>query len=620
MMDVGLHPKIKLLAYAEVEEVTGYIGNFQVKVRQKARYVNADECVACEECAKVCPVVVPDEHQVGLASRKAIYIPFAQSVPSSFLIDMESCLGNNPIACAKCKEVCDKKCIDFDQKDEMIHLDVGVTIVATGMDVFDPTSYEEYKYSKYENVLSSWEFEILTGPGYVSAGELLRPTDRKLPKSIGFIQCVGSRSEKRGMPYCSNICCMNTVKDTLFLKDHHPEMECLVFYMDIRAFGKQYEELYKRSRVAGVKYIRGLPGDICEDPATKNLIIHVENTTTGKIEKHELEMLVLSVGVIPRPETSQIQRLFTLSQSPDGFLMESHYQLNPIDSPTQGVFLAGCCESPKDIKSSVIQASGAASRAGRLLAKGRVNIEAITSSLDPEKCTSCGLCVKVCPYGAIKQEKKKVPPIVIEAACKGCGTCGPECKFAAITLKHFEDHQILSMIDSMLDLKPEEKICTFACNWCSYAGADLAGLSRLQYPPNTRIIRTMCSGRVDEEFIWHAFRKGAPVVLISGCHFADCHYIDANRWTQKRVEKIWDKMEKFGLRPERLQLEWCSAAEATRWQKMMIAIEEIRKTVTKKEIEKAVTILSAEKEKQQKKREKKQKKIAAKEKEIVTAS
>jgi heterodisulfide reductase subunit A len=276
------------------------------------------------------------------------------------------------------------------------------------------------------------------------------------------------------------------------------------------------------------------------------------------------------------------------------------------------VFLAGCCESPKDIKASVIQASGAAARAGRLLSKGKVTIEAITSMVNPENCNACGLCVRVCPYKAIRQEQKKVPPVVIEAACKGCGTCGPECKSDSITLKHFRDHQIISMIDTMLENKPEEKICTFACNWCSYAGADLAGLSRLQYPSNARIIRTMCSGRVGEEFIWHAFKKSAPVILLSGCHFADCHYIDANRWTQKRVEKIWDKMEKFGMRPERLQLEWCSAAEATRWQTIMIAVEEIRKTVKKSEIVESVNAILAEEEKQRKKKERQAKKAKEK--------
>jgi len=595
-MDVGRHPKINLLAYSEIEEITGYIGNFHVKVRKKARYVYEEPCTACDECVKVCPVVMPDEHQLGLSTRKAIYIPFAQAVPASYLINMEDCLGNNPIACGKCAEVCDPKCIDFDQQDEFVEFDVGVAIVATGMYVCDPTILDEYRYTKYENVITSWEFEILTGPGYVTKGELLRPTDRKPPKNIAFIQCVGSRSEKRGNPYCSNICCMNTVKDTLFLKEHHPEIDCSVFYIDIRSFGKGYEELYKRSKAVGVKYIRGIPGDIVEDPKTKNLIVTVENTTTGKIEKHEFEMVVLSIGVIPRPETEQIQRALTLSKAPGGFLMESHYQLDPIDSPTGGVFLAGCCESPKDIKSSVIQASGAASRAETLLTTGKVKVEAITSTIIPDMCKACGICADACPYGSITVDRKaKTPAVVVEAACKGCGTCGAECRFDAIEMKHFTDRQIMAMIDAMFEEKPEEKICIFACNWCSYGGADLAGLSRMQYPPNGRIIRTMCSGRVDEKFIWHAFKKGAPVVLVSGCHFADCHYINANRWTQKRIEGMWNKLERKGIRPERLQLEWVSAAEAVKWTKVMHAVEDLRKTVTKEEIEETKKILSDKK-------------------------
>jgi len=595
-MDVGRHPKINLLAYSEIEEITGYIGNFHVKVRKKARYVYEEPCTACDECVKVCPVVMPDEHQLGLSTRKAIYIPFAQAVPASYLINMEDCLGNNPIACGKCAEVCDPKCIDFDQQDEFVEFDVGVAIVATGMYVCDPTILDEYRYTKYENVITSWEFEILTGPGYVTKGELLRPTDRKPPKNIAFIQCVGSRSEKRGNPYCSNICCMNTVKDTLFLKEHHPEIDCSVFYIDIRSFGKGYEELYKRSKAVGVKYIRGIPGDIVEDPKTKNLIVTVENTTTGKIEKHEFEMVVLSIGVIPRPETEQIQRALTLSKAPCGFLMETHYQLDPIDSPTGGVFLAGCCESPKDIKSSVIQASGAASRAETLLTTGKVKVEAITSTIIPDMCKACGICADACPYGSITVDRKaKTPAVVVEAACKGCGTCGAECRFDAIEMKHFTDRQIMAMIDAMFEEKPEGKICIFACNWCSYGGADLAGLSRMQYPPNGRIIRTMCSGRVDEKFIWHAFKKGAPVVLVSGCHFADCHYINANRWTQKRIEGMWNKLERKGIRPERLQLEWVSAAEAVKWTKVMHAVEDLRKTVTKEEIEETKKILSDKK-------------------------
>lgn len=598
MMDAGRHPKIKLFAYSEVEEISGYIGNFHIKVRKKARYVDETECNACAECIKSCPVVVPDEHQVGLGVRKAIYLPFAQAIPSAYLIDMKSCLGNNPIACGKCAEVCEKKCINYDDYDKFIEFDVGVVVVATGMDVYDPTILDEYRFTKYENVLTSMEFEILTGPGYVTNGELLRPTDKRVPKSIGFIQCVGSRVLKRGNPYCSNICCMNTVKDTLYLKEHYPDIDAYVFYMDIRAFGKGFEDLYRRSQAMGVKYIRGIPGAMEEVPENKNLILTVENTTTGKIEKHELEMVVLSVGAIPRIDRDEFRRLLTLSTTSDGFYMEAHPKLAPVDTPTSGIFLAGCAEFPKDVKDSVTQASGAAARAETILSKDKIKIEAITAKVNPELCTSCGICEQVCPFHAITVDRKnKKPAIIIEAVCKGCGTCAAECRFSAITMRHLKDEQIIAMIDAMLEEHPEQKIVAFACNWCSYAGADTAGLSRIQYPPNARLIKTMCSGRVDEKFVWHAFKKGAPIVLISGCHFADCHYIDANRWTQKRIESLWDKMERKGIRPERLQLEWCSAAEASRWATIMQAVEELRKTVTHDEIQETKKIL-LEKKKQ----------------------
>jgi len=586
MMDVGRHPKIKLYAYSEVEKVSGYIGNFKVKVRKKARYVDETKCNICGECVKVCPVAVPDEYQMGFSSRKAIYIQLPQAVPSSYVINMKDCLGNNPIACGKCAEVCDKKCIDYDMQDQFIDLEVGAVVVATGLDVYDPTQLDEYGYTRFENVITSLEFERLICAGGPTQGHFIRPKDHQTPKSIGFIQCVGSRSEKRGNPYCSNICCMNTVKDTVLLKDHYPEIEAKVFYMDMRAFGKGFEDLFKRSKESGVKYIRGIPGDIEQDPKTGNLLLTVENTTTGKIEKHDLEMLVLSIGYVSRWNNDPIQPLLTLSRTQDGFYLESHPKLKPIDAPTKGVFFAGVAESPKDIKDSVTQASAAAARAGIILAQDKLTVEAITSIVDKDLCTACEICYRACPFKSIIVDKeKKIPAEIIEAACAGCGTCGAECPFGAVTMRHFTDRQIFSQIDAILEENPEEKVVTFACNWCSYAGGDMAGISRLQYPTTSRLIRTMCSGRVDEQFVLYAFQKGAPVVLVSGCHFADCHYIDANRWTQRRVERLWDKLERKGIRPERLQLEWISAAEGQKFAKVMRAMEEMRKKVTKEEIE-----------------------------------
>ncbi len=582
MMDVGRHPKITLLTYSEVETISGYVGNFTVRVRKKARYVNETECTACGECEPVCPVVTLDEFQMGLSSRRAIYLPFPQAVPSAYLIDIEKCLGDEPIACGKCMERCDKQCIDLDDQDRIIAFDVGAVVVATGMDLYDPTPLDEYGYTRYPDVITSIEFERLISAGGPTEGHLIRLSDRQKPQRIAFIQCVGSRSTTRGNPYCSNICCMNTVKDTLLLKDHYPEIEVTVFYMDIRAFGKGFEDLYRRSREAGVRYIRGLPGEV--EQVDGRLLLTVENTTANRIEQHPADMVVLSVGGIPRQESEPIRQLLTLSRSPDGFLLEAHPKLRPVDAPSKGVFFAGCVESPKDIKDSVTQAGAAAARAQILLNQDHITLEAITAVVHVEKCTACGLCVRVCPFGAIEWEKKQ-PARVIEAACAGCGTCAAECRFGAIEMRHFSDQTIIAQIEAMLDLPhPEEVVVAFACNWCSYAGADLAGTSRLQYPPNARLVRTMCSGRVDPAFVWQAFQLGAPVVLVSGCHFADCHYIDANRQTVRRVDALWDALEKQGLRPERLQLEWVSAAEGQKWAWVMENMERLRATVTPEEV------------------------------------
>lgn len=617
MMDVGRHPKINLLTYSEIENIGGYIGNFNVTVRKKARFVNEKDCNACTECEKVCPVVVPDEFQQGFSSRKAIYMPFPQAVPSSYILNNENCLGHNPIACGKCADVCEKNCIDFDMQDEIINLKVGAIITATGMDVYDPTEMDEYGYTRFENVVTSMEFERLISAGGPTMGNFIRPSDKKTPLKIGFIQCVGSRSQsEKGNPYCSNICCMNTIKDTLLLKEHYPDVEITVFYIDIRAFGKGFEDLYQRSKQAGVRYVRGLPGEIFEDPKSKNLVLLAEDTVANTVLDYEFELVVLSVGVIPRRDSELIRKLLTLSRTEDGFFMESHPKLKPVDAPTGGVFFAGCAESPKDVKDSVTQASAAAARAQILLNAGQISVEAITSECITDLCTGCRVCVAVCPFHAITggDAKTKTPIEIIEAACKGCGTCAAECNFDALTMRHFEDSQILAQIDAVTQNNSRSKVLVFACNWCSYGGADLAGLSRLQYPDSQRIIRTMCSGRVDTKFILHAFEQGTPIVLVSGCHFVDCHYIDANRWTQKRVEKLWDRMDRLGIRPERLQLEWISAAEGQKWARTMKELEDMRKNVTAEEIKQTQEILKAEKEKEAArkalKREKSEKKTA----------
>ncbi len=621
MMDAGRHPNVELLVDSEVEDISGFVGNFTARIRRRPRYVVATDCTACGECAKVCPVVVPDEYQQGLSSRKAIYMPFPQAVPSAYVLDADSCLGMVPIACGKCADVCDKECIDYDDQGEVLEVAVGAVVVATGLEVYDPRQNDEYGYTRFPNVITSMEFERLICAGGPTAGHLVRPSDRRPPRTIGFIQCVGSRSLSRGVPYCSNICCMNTIKQTLQIAEHYPEVRSVVFHQDIRAFGKGFEDLYRRSREAGVRYVRGLPGLVEEDPESGDLLVHVENTATGRLGQQRLDLLVLAVGLVPRGSGNgdgrpALEQILSLSRTADGFVQEAHPKLLPVDAPSRGVYFAGCVEAPKDIKDSVTQAGAAASRAANLLAAGQVRVEAITARLVPDLCNYCGRCARVCPYHAVTAANKKEQelPVIVEAACAGCGTCAAECPADAIAMRHFADEQILAQIDAILAEDPREKIVAFACNWCSYAGGDNAGTSRLQYPASGRLIRTMCSGRVDEKFVWYAFRKGAPLVLVSGCHFSDCHYISAVTWTQKRIERVWNRMEKLGIRPARLQLEYISAAEGQKFARVMRELDGLLRKVTPEEVAETRRILETEEEKERRRAERARAKAKEKDK------
>lgn len=587
MSDAGHHPNIELLTNSEVVDVSGYIGNFRVKVLKKPRYVT-DDCSACGECPEVCPVIAPNEFDAGLALRHAIYTPFAQAVPSTYIIDMENCLNKEGvIVCDKCIKACDREAINFEMKPETVELEIGTIIVATGADVFDPSSLPDYGYGKHPDVITSLEFERLINAGGPSGGHLIRPSDMQIPKRVAFIQCVGSRSEKNERLYCSNVCCMNTIKDSLLIKEHWPDTEIYVFYIDIRAYGKGFEDLYRRAKGEGVRFVRGLPAEILEDRVNHNLWLIGENTLQNELYKMNADMVVLSVGLEPQKDSEIVQRLLTLSRTQDGFFMEAHPKLRPVDAATGGIFFAGCAEGPKDIKDSVTQASAAAARSGILMAKGKVTVEAITPLYDPDKCTACGLCTKVCPYNSITLNKATKQIEVVEAACGGCGTCAAECPFDALTQNHFTDPQILAQIDAVTEHGAENKIVAFCCNWCAYAGADFAGVSRMQYPPEARIIRTMCSGRVSTKFVERAFARGAAAVLVAGCHPGDCHYINANYQTRRRVELLWKRMEANGLNKERLQLLWATAAEgeriATKIREMHSLIEEVKP----EEIEKA---------------------------------
>ncbi|MFX1456147.1 MAG: hydrogenase iron-sulfur subunit [Promethearchaeota archaeon] len=561
MADVGNHDNITLIANAEVTKITGYIGNFDVEIKKKPRYVDEDLCTACGDCVEICPENVIDEYSGNLGWRKAIYIPYPQAVPASYIIDEKNCLGLSPLACGKCVSECEKEAINYESTEKVYNYKVGAIIIAVGFELFDASKITEYGWGEYPNVITTFEFERLINAAGPTNGELLRPSDLKKPKKVAFINCVGSRDD-RFNPYCSNFCCMESIKDSLLIKEHWPDVEVVIFFIDIRAFGKGFEELYKRSREEGILYIRGRPGQIREVSESNNLVLSVEDISTGAILTENFDLVVLSVGA----EGSSGSIPYPVAKDSKGFYIEAHPKLRPIDTPTDGVFIAGGAESPKDIRECVTQASAAAGRCAGLLSKEEFHVEPLYAFVDVEKCTSCGICATRCPYNAVSVDKeKKTPAHVIPILCKGCGTCAADCPVDAITMTNFTDAMILRQIDIALRENAKEKVLIFACNWCSYAGADLSGTSRIQYPTNTRIVRTMCSGRVDIDFIKHCFDRGAGMVILSGCHPQDCHYISGNDFAVKREKKIRNWMKRNKIADERFIIEWISAAEGKRF-------------------------------------------------------
>jgi heterodisulfide reductase subunit A len=463
MVDVANHPNIELMTYSQVEEVEGYVGNFKVKIRKKARYVDFDKCTGCGDCAEACRLAgrIPSEFDESIGNRSAVYLPFPQAVPAVYTVDPERCLQLSKGKCGKegpkCAETCQAKAIDFEQQDEIVEVEIGTIIVATGFDIFDANRKPEYGYADNDNVLTGLEFERLVSASGPTGGKIILGRDKKgeggyEPSRVAFIHCVGSRDETVGNEYCSRVCCMYLAKQAHLIKDKLPDADITVFYMDVRAFGKGFEEFYDRVRREGIRYVRGNPSEIYRKGDDHTLVVEVEDTLTGTPLEHEADLVVLGVGLEPRRDVREIIDLFKLSQSTDRFFLEAHPKLRPVDTASDGIYLAGCCQGPKDIPDTVAQAKGAASSALILMASGKVKVEAQVSVVSPDECRGCGFCIEVCPFGAIELvDENRMGNIVQvalvnEALCKGCGSCAAACLSGAIQPKSFKDEQILPQI------------------------------------------------------------------------------------------------------------------------------------------------------------------------------
>jgi len=455
MMDAGRHPNITLLTYSEVEEISGYVGNFNVRIRKRARSVDEDKCTGCGTCEEKCPRrVVDDGFNAGLGKRKAIYRPFAQAVPAIPVIDRENCLFFTRGRCKVCEKECPTGAIDFEQEDTLLEVEVGNVIVATGYDVFDARRISQYGYGRYPDVFTSLEVERMLAGSGPTGGNIYLRDGKTEPESVAIIHCVGSRDENYN-PYCSKVCCMYSLK-LAHLVHGKTDARIYEFYIDMRTGGKTYEEFYKRLQKEGAIFINGRPSEIL--PEDGKLAVYVDDRALGRQLRVPVDMVILSVGLEPRHDAEEVARLFSLSCDSDGWFKEKHPRLDPIASLTGGVFIAGCAQGPRDIPESVAQGSAAAARVLTFIRQGEVETEAATAIVDEMMCVGCTQCVQTCPYSAIEFLEDRKVAHVVEALCKGCGTCTGTCPSKAITLRHFTDRQLISEMLGAMNVMIEREL------------------------------------------------------------------------------------------------------------------------------------------------------------------
>jgi heterodisulfide reductase subunit A len=452
------HPNVEVLAYSEVVNVEGYIGNFDATVRQKPRFVDSEKCTSCDKCTAACVLAgqIADEFQMGMGTRAAIYKLFPEALPATYTVDAAHCLLLKDGECQDgppCALACPEGAVDFSQREQEVTLKVGSIVVATGYDPYNPERKPEFGYGRYPGVLSALEFERLAAENGPTGGRIVVPGTDRAPEHVAFVHCVGSR-DKTGAAagtsnaYCSRVCCMYTAKQANVVLDQLPDARVTVFYMDVRAFTKGGEEFYDRARARGARYRRANPSEVYR--RGDKLVLRAEDTLLQRTVEVEADMVVLAVGLEPAAAGDDVAKLLKLSCSGDNFLAEAHPKLRPVDTTSDGIFLAGTCQGPKDIPDTVAQAKAAASSALIPLSTGKAKVEAIVSSVDRDLCVGCGLCEPNCPYGALSLHAWRGIMTINEVLCKGCGACSVACPSKAITLGHFTQKQTLAMLDAML--------------------------------------------------------------------------------------------------------------------------------------------------------------------------
>jgi heterodisulfide reductase subunit A len=465
MVDVGQHPNITLLTWSEVEKLDGFLGNFTATIRKKARYVDEEHCTGCGICIEKCPFKVVDNvFEAGLGTRKVIYRPFPQAVPKYPVIDVENCVYFQRGKCKACQIFCptEPNSIDFEQQDELIQIEVGNIILATGYDLFDVSRIPQYGYGRLANVFTSIEFERMVNASGPTDGKIVMRDMESTPKNVAIVHCVGSRDENYHK-YCSKVCCMYSLKFAHLIHERIPEAEVYNCYIDMRTPGKGYEEFYHRLLEEGTHFIRGKVADVTDVARTETeegkLIVQVEDTLIGKQRRIPVDMVILSPAMEAKPDSKEVSQLFKMGCDFDGFFVERHPKLDPVATMTEGIFIAGACQGPKDVPDTVAQGAAAAARVAGLINRGTVMMEPVRASINQEACSGCRICNTMCPYNAIIFHEDRKVSEVLTALCQGCGTCVAACPSGVITGAHFTNDQVLSQIEGILwDVRVEQEL------------------------------------------------------------------------------------------------------------------------------------------------------------------
>jgi len=540
MAEVGNTPNITLYTNSEVQGLSGGPGNFQVKVKMKARGVDPDKCLKCGRCSQVCPTEVPSEFEMGLYPRKAIYLPFPQAVPSSYVVDFEHC-----VSCQACVNACPVKAVNLEDQDREIDVGVGSIVVATGFDLIDDAHLKSYR-PDHPQVINAMQVERLI-ENELTEGKVLNTPSGGRVKSLAYILCAGSRDPHRGVSYCSSVCCPYTVKQAILLKKFLPYLKIYIYYTDMRMTGRGFEDFYREAREKDIIFIHGKPGNLTPLPEG-GVEIKVEDMDTGLLTRNVVDIAVLSSAMVPSKGTAELANRLGIALGEDLFIASKHVKLDPISTLKEGIYAAGVATGTKDIHDSVIDARAAASHVTNFLGEGKLRLSPFKPAHVGE-CDHCGLCVEVCNRNAVKLEEEG--PVIELVSCNGCGACVAACEKGGLTLPNYTKTALLGEVEGLMEDKGDEvAVVGFFDDNISYTAADNAGTARLHYPTNMKIVRTTTTAILDKDIILRTFALGADGVMI--CEVEESHEAEL---AHRLVEDARKALAEKGVEPERIMFQ-----------------------------------------------------------------